>query len=155
MTDKLPTKTKKTRSAQKSEKITPKCKDKCKDKRKSKRKEKQPVPETDNFTLLCNSNFGAECIREFRFYKPRMWRFDYAMPLYKIAIEVEGGIWTRGRHIRPQGFLNDIEKYNTATLLGWRVFRTTPDKLLSGKTVLLLKNAISGAFLHKNTLFSP
>lgn len=148
MTDKLPTKTKKTRSAQKTEKITSKRKN-------PKKKVKKQEPETDNFTLLCNSNFGAECVREYRFYKPRLWRFDYALPLYKIAVEVEGGIWTRGRHIRPQGFLNDIEKYNTATLLGWRVFRTTPDKLLSGKTVLLLKNAISGAFLHKNTTFSP
>lgn len=149
MADKLPTKTEKTRSAQKSDKIT------AKPKKASKKKPKQPKSPTDEFTMLINANFGAECVREYPFYCRRKWRFDYALPAYKIAVEVEGGVWTGGRHIRPQGFLGDIEKYNTAALLGWRVFRTTPDKLLSGKTVLLLKNAISGAFLREKPLFSP
>ena len=104
-------------------------------------------PTSDIFTRLCASDLGADCIKEYRFYKPRKWRFDYALPLYKIAIEVEGGVWTGGRHINPRGFLNDMEKYNTATLLGWRVFRTTPDRLLTSKTLLLIKNAIKGAFI--------
>ena len=107
------------------------------------------------FTKVCGSQLHAECLKEYRFYKPRRWRFDYALPLYKIAIEVEGGVWTGGRHIRPQGFLSDMEKYNTAALLGWRVFRTTPDKLLSNSTLLLLKTAISGSFCPQNDIFSP
>lgn len=111
---------------------------------------KPPQPTTDMFTKLCNSQLHVECIKEHRFYQPRKWRFDYAIPAYKIALEVEGGVWTQGRHTRPQGFLGDIEKYNTATLLGWRVFRTTPKALVSGKTILLLKNAISGSFCPKN-----
>lgn len=102
------------------------------------------------FTRVCASELHVECLKEHRFYQPRLWRFDYAIPAYKIALEVEGGVWTRGRHVRPQGFLNDITKYNTATLLGWRVFRTTPDKLLSGDTLFLLKNAISGSFCPLN-----
>jgi len=111
--------------------------------------------ENDMFTRLCATQLHAECIREHRFYKPRRWRFDYALPLYKIAIEVEGGVWTGGRHIRPKGFLSDIQKYNTAALLGWRVFRTTPDKLMSNDTLLLLKNAISGSFCASNDVFLP
>lgn len=98
------------------------------------------------FTKLVASQLGAECIKEHRFYRQRMWRFDYALPAYKIALEVEGGVYTEGRHVRPKGFLGDMEKYNTATLLGWRVFRTTPSKLISSDTLLLLKNAISGSF---------
>ena len=113
------------------------------------------ITESDVFTRMCATQFGVECIREYRFYKPRKWRFDYAMPLYKIAVEVEGGVWTAGRHIRPRGFLNDMTKYNTAALLGWRVFRTTPDKLLSNSTILLLKNAISGSFCPQNDDFLP
>lgn len=130
--------TKKTRSRKKSGKITI---------------HQPPQAENDMFTRLCHSQLHAECVKEHRFYQPRKWRFDYALPRYKIAVEVEGGVWTGGRHIRPQGFLGDIEKYNTATLLGWRVFRTTPDNLLTGKTILLLKNAISGAFLQQNNDF--
>lgn len=137
MTKELTTKPKKVRSAQKSRKITP----------------PKPQPTSDMFTRLCHSELHAECVKEHRFYQPRKWRFDYALPRYKIAVEVEGGVWTAGRHIRPQGFLGDIEKYNTATLLGWRVFRTTPDKLLTNSTILLLKNAISGSFCTPNVQF--
>jgi hypothetical protein len=104
------------------------------------------APSSDMFTRLCHSELHVECVKEYRFYKPRLWRFDYALPLYKIAVEVEGGVWTAGRHIRPRGFLNDMTKYNTAALLGWRVFRTTPNKLLTNYTMLLLKNAINGSF---------
>ncbi len=102
---------------------------------------------SDQFTQLCAKRLGVECIREYRFYVARKWRFDYALPKYKIALEVEGGVWTQGRHTRPKGFLGDIDKYNTATLCGWRVFRTTPAKLMSQDTLLLLKNAISSIFI--------
>ncbi len=108
-----------------------------------------PASTTDMFTKLCGCELHVECVKEYRFYAPRKWRFDYALPLYKIAVEVEGGVWTAGRHIRPQGFLNDITKYNTAALLGWRVFRTTPDDLLTNNTLKLLKTAISGSFCPK------
>jgi hypothetical protein len=40
-----------------------------------------------------------------------------------IAIELEGGVWSKGRHTRPSGFLNDMEKYNLAASMGILVFR--------------------------------
>lgn len=127
MNKELTTSTKKSARTAKTKKITP--------------------PATDVFTQICAKEMGVECVKEYRFYKSRQWRFDYAMPLYKIALEVEGGVWTQGRHVRPVGFLGDMNKYNTATLLGWRVFRTTPSKLLSQDTLTLIKNAINGAGL--------
>lgn len=72
---------------------------------------------------------------EHRFHPERKWRFDYAWPDYLVALEVEGGAFTKGRHTRPMGFLADIEKYNRATALGWRVLRTVPDQLLSSGTI--------------------
>lgn len=63
---------------------------------------------------------------EVRFHPTRRWRFDFADPETMMALEIEGGVWTGGRHTRGKGFLRDIEKYNTATSLGWRIFRTTP-----------------------------
>jgi len=64
--------------------------------------------------------------REYRF-SARRFRFDLAYPEQKIAIEIEGqGPWGLGRHQRPGGFERDLEKYNLATSLGWRVFRFTP-----------------------------
>jgi hypothetical protein len=50
-------------------------------------------------------------IREFRFHPERRWRFDYAWPGAWLAVEVEGGVWTRGRHLRGAGFIRDCEKY--------------------------------------------
>ncbi len=66
--------------------------------------------------------------REFKFSPSRKWRFDFAYPDLKIAIEIEGGVWARGRHTRPQGFIDDCEKYNAAVLLGWRVLRAVPEQ---------------------------
>ena len=73
--------------------------------------------------------------REHRFHPIRRWRFDLAYPEHKpdpIAFEVEGGVWISGRHNRAKGFLGDIEKYNAAGLMGWRVFRIHGEMILKG-----------------------
>lgn len=101
---------------------------------------------TDVFTTICKTDLHVVCVKEFKFHPVRKWRFDYAIPEHKIALEVEGGVWTGGRHTSSVGFMKDMEKYNTATLMGWRVFRTTPDELYRLKTLNLLKTAISGVF---------
>ncbi len=75
---------------------------------------------------------------EFRFAAPRRWRFDWCWHPERVALEVEGGIFTQGRHSRGAGMLADMEKYNTATLNGWRVLRTTPQTLKSRETLLML-----------------
>jgi hypothetical protein len=66
--------------------------------------------------------------REFRFAPPRRWRLDYAwfLPGGKLAVEIEGGAWTMGRHVRGKGFLGDMEKYNALAIDGWRLLRYTP-----------------------------
>jgi very-short-patch-repair endonuclease len=70
--------------------------------------------------------------REHKFYPGRSWRFDFSWPAFFVAVEVEGGIWENGRHVRPQGFSDDAEKYNTATAAGWRVYRFTSDMVSTG-----------------------
>lgn len=101
-----------------------------------------PQSESDLFSSICKTSLKTACLKEYRFHPTRRWRFDYALPEHLIALEVEGGIWTKGRHIRPQGFLGDMEKYNAAALLGWRVLRTTPEALLKTKTLEMLQEAI-------------
>ena len=63
--------------------------------------------------------------REHKFHKDRKWRFDFAWPEEKFAVEVEGGTCIYGRHNRPQGFENDCIKYGEAIRLGWDVYRCT------------------------------
>ena len=91
---------------------------------------------TVGITLLINVVFVIACKlglsapeREYRFDPERRWRFDYAWPSLKVAVEIEGGIWIRGRHVRPTGYLADLEKYNRAVVLGWRVLRYAPHQL--------------------------
>jgi hypothetical protein len=71
-------------------------------------------------------------VREYQFCRDRKWRFDYAVR-DSLAIEIEGGAWSKGRHTRGKGFIADMEKYNTATMMGWRVLRFTPEQILTGK----------------------
>lgn len=70
----------------------------------------------------------AEVVKELQFYPERKWRFDYAFPSRKIAIEIDGAIWTLGRHNRPRGYLADMEKLNTAASMGWLVLRISTDE---------------------------
>ena len=82
------------------------------------------------------------CVAEYRFAPPRKWRFDYAWTGQMVALEVEGGVWTQGRHTRGAGFLGDMEKYNRAAVLGWRIVRCTPDQLKSGAILPTVLDAL-------------
>ena len=69
---------------------------------------------------------------EYRFSPPRKWRFDYCWRNHLIGVEIEGGVGTGGRHTRGSGFVRDMEKYNAAARLGFRVFRFVPKELKTG-----------------------
>lgn len=87
---------------------------------------------------------------EYRFHAKRKWRFDRAWPEYKVAVELEGGIYGKplrcpncheyvrarrhdgslgkvihlgGGHSRFGRLVTDKEKYNAAVELGWYVLR--------------------------------
>lgn len=83
-------------------------------------------------------------VKEFRFHPQRKWRFDFcwAHPALRFALEVEGAVWTHGRHTRGSGFVKDIEKYNEAALLGWSVLRCTPKELNNGQAIELVRRMI-------------
>ncbi len=81
------------------------------------------------FLLLWKALHGPELEREYRFHPKRRWRADFAHLESRVLIEIEGGVWTRGRHVTPRGFQSDAEKYLTATLNGWSVLRLTDAQL--------------------------
>jgi len=73
---------------------------------------------------------GYNFVREYRFHPVRKWRFDFALPNQKVAIEFEGGIFIPGTgHNRGIHYHQNCEKYNEALLLGWKVLRYTPKHL--------------------------
>lgn len=64
-------------------------------------------------------------VEEFRFHPTRKFRFDWAIPSLKIAIEFEGLMSKKSRHTTVTGYSNDCRKYNSAQILGWKVLRYT------------------------------
>lgn len=82
-------------------------------------------------------------VPEYQFHEVRKWRTDYAWPAAKVALEVEGGVWTQGRHTRGRGFLRDLEKYNELAALGWRLIRTTPKGLHDLDTIRLIARTLT------------
>lgn len=94
------------------------------------------------FEVFLNENNILLPETEFVFAPPRKWRFDYCWPRQKVALEVEGGVWTRGRHTRGAGFLKDMEKYNEAARLGYLVLRTTPTTMWHDATISLIHDTL-------------
>lgn len=79
---------------------------------------------------------AAQCdpeAREYQFAAPRRWRFDFAWPSIRLAVEVQGGVWSGGRHVRPAGFSAECERRNAAALAGWCVLEYTADAIHSGR----------------------
>jgi len=64
-------------------------------------------------------------IREHRFHATRRWRFDFAWPAHKFAVELDGGVFMAARtgHTSHAGLRNDYERDAAALLLEWVVFR--------------------------------
>jgi very-short-patch-repair endonuclease len=101
-----------------------------------------PFTPEDQLALLLD-HAHIPYVREYRFAPPRRWRIDFACPDHQLAVEVEGGVWVTGRHVRPSGFIKDIEKYNHLTLLGWRLLRVIPDMIVNGEALNLIQSCLS------------
>lgn len=88
-------------------------------------KRKMNKKEAENLIFDTLKSLEVEICREYKFLTDRKFKFDFAIPLHKIAIEYEGGIFTGGRHTSALGYAKDCEKYNLAVLNGWRLLRYT------------------------------
>ena len=80
--------------------------------------------------------------QEFYFHPGRKWRADFHLIDKKILVEVEGGIWSGGRHTRGKGYLGDIEKYNAATMMGFQVIRFSADQVKSGHAIQQIEKMV-------------
>lgn len=91
--------------------------------------------------------------REYPFAKSigRKWRADFFV-YPDLLVEIEGatyygknkdGSMRLGRHQTAKGFSADCEKYNAATLLGYRLLRYTPDMVSKGMAIEGVVKALS------------
>lgn len=101
------------------------------DLRKEQNKKKVKIPKLAE--ILIESVFVSLkqfFIKEFQFHPTRQWRADYCLPNLKILIELEGGVFGFGKknsimggHNRGKGYIQNLEKYNAATIEGYKVLR--------------------------------
>ena len=90
------------------------------------------------FLLAWRVMDGPPLEAEHCFHPCRKWRFDYAHPNTKVAVEIEGAIFARGGHSRGVGYREDCEKYNAATAAGWKVFRLTDGMHAMGQVTAII-----------------
>lgn len=79
---------------------------------------------------------------EWRFHPTRKWRFDFAWVHLLLAVELDGGTWSSGRHTRGPGFEKDCEKQAEAVILGWHVLRFPSGMVEDGRAVQLTMRAL-------------
>lgn len=87
---------------------------------------------------------GLDWFEEEHRFCERRWRFDIAFVKEKIALEIEGGIWKGkfGGHTSGKGYTNNCEKYNEATVAGWKVLRVVDQQIDNGDMLRWIKGLL-------------
>lgn len=110
---------------------------------------------TTTLNLVEQQGFGR-AVPEYFFARPRrQFRFDFAWPDRKVALEREGGRFVCvvcpcglkrtvfvSRHTDREGYERDVLKYSLAAILGWAVVRVTPRMIESGQAAELVLGAL-------------
>lgn len=82
--------------------------------------------------------------QEYKFHPTRKWRADFLITGTKILVEVEGGVWSGGRHTRGKGYIGDMEKYNSASMMGFTVLRFYTEQVKSGLAIQQIEILMMG-----------
>jgi very-short-patch-repair endonuclease len=83
-------------------------------------------------------------VREHKGIPGRQYRIDFAWPDWRIALEVEGGIWKLGGHSSGTGITRDCEKHSLLALAGWRLLRVTGEHIQDGRAIAWIQEALNG-----------
>ena len=95
------------------------------------------------FKVLCRAAGLPLPATEYVFHDGRRWRFDYAWPEQRVAIEVDGGLFVGGAHVRGARVMKTHEKLNTAATAGCRILYCVPKHSLTDATIELCRAALS------------
>jgi len=85
-------------------------------------------------------------IREYKFHPVRKWRFDFAWPKIKLAVEIDGGTFAGqkmlGNHAIGKRYQEDCIKINAAQLDGWAVLRADREMVNTDEFGVVVKTMI-------------
>ena len=79
---------------------------------------------------------------EYKFCDSRKWRFDLVWLDSLVALEVQGGIYSQGAHVRGAHMEREWCKLNCAATLGYRILFCSPEQLLTAATARAVKAAL-------------
>ena len=83
-------------------------------------------------------------VREYQAIPGRRFRFDFCWVKERLAVEIQGGTYSRGAHARPLGIKRDYEKGNLAVQFGWRVLQFDADMVKSGQALEFTEKMLRG-----------
>lgn len=72
----------------------------------------------------------------------RKWRLDFVFLEAKLGVEVQGGLFSGGRHVRGAALVGEHEKLNALAELGYRVIFVQPRDLCTLDTVNLIRRCL-------------
>jgi len=97
----------------------------------------------ERFAIILKGTTLPKPAREYRFDLKHRWAWDFAWPECMVALDIQGGTWNAGGHVRGKGYENDCRKYSTASILGWTIILATTDMVESGEVLALLEKALA------------
>lgn len=103
------------------------------------------LSQAQTLLLIHLRELGLEAVPEFRFHEARKWRFDAWIPEARIGIELDGGMFSGGRHskglshMRGAALIGDYEKQNVAQMMGIRILRFTNHQVERGEAKEFIK----------------
>ena len=83
-------------------------------------------------------------VREYQAIPGRRFRFDFCWVKERLAVEIQGGTYSRGAHARPLGIKRDYEKGNLAVQFGWKVLQFDADMVKSGQALEFTEKMLRG-----------
>ena len=108
-------------------------------------KAKREALENSLALALRAHKLDAGMVRQYQPFAEVRYAFDFAWPEREtpVLVEVQGGIWSGGAHVRPKGVLRDMDKLNRAAVKGWCVLQVSADDIKSGKAVALIREGLA------------
>lgn len=93
------------------------------------------------FLASCKAWGLPEPLPEVQFHPDRRWRFDWLFNAW-LAVEIQGGLFSQGRHVRGAALVREYEKINEAQIMGYTVLLVTPQQVKDGSAFALIKRAL-------------
>ena len=77
--------------------------------------------------------------RNYKFHPTRKLELDFAWPDLMLAVEVQGGTYSGGKHARGVGYTNDCRKMGEAMALGWVIYWCDTVLVRNGEAIQVIE----------------